>query len=117
VYASSLSRDSWFLSPCTVLRQVARTNVAATVNVRQRTYATAMLAGLTTLTAPAVRPIVKTNRDPLSLGISMSAPAAGICPNATAWADKASTHGTGHSEMECGNVGICNRNDAKRLRA
>jgi len=35
-----------------------------------------------------------------------------LCPIATAWVDKASAPGRAHGDMECGNIGVCNRNDA-----
>lgn len=34
-----------------------------------------------------------------------------LCPNATAWVDKAYARGRAHGQLECAGVGDCNRND------
>lgn len=36
---------------------------------------------------------------------------AGLCPNATAWVEKAHAKNKAHGQAECAGVGECNRND------
>ena len=77
-----------------------------------RMSANVTTAGLTTLTAPAVR-----YRPRQGIWSVITCHYTGLCPSTTAWVDKARSNGRAHGDMECGNVGIYNRNDVLTRRA